>query len=617
MKFTVPSLFLALSFDAFVNAKPYTRQGAFEFSFTKRQQSSNASLQVDLGYETYDGVFNSTTGLNTWRGVRFAAPPVGELRWQPPQAPASNRSSVIPADSLPPRCPQSGNAPATPVKTGESYWSATEDCLFLSVYSPPDAENLPVFVYIHGGGYGTGSGFYDPSNLISTNGNSFVAVIIQYRLGAFGFLSSDEVQRYGAVNAGILDQHFALQWVNRYISLFGGNSSQVTIAGESAGAGAVMLQAMAYGGTQGETLFSNGIVASPYLPMQYGYADFVPSQAYYAFAQAAGCFSGVSKGGVASSIFQCLVEKDTETLQNASAVLSASGNYGTWGFLPVTDGSFIQELPSQQLLKKKVNGRRILSGNNANEAPSFTPQNITTEEDFIAYLRSVFPLFQDDDIQKVLTYYPSSSSPSNSFTTDFATSGTMAPSALNQSTFGTGQQQRANNLYAETTFVCPSYWLAEAYTTPPNAGYKYQFSVPPAYHAADIAAYFGPAALTPPPSVNLSTSFTRAFNTMWGNFITRNDPSVADDDVVDNANGENPLDPFPPYDSRNAYQLNLNVSDAREVRVATPVVGRMNVTGVDDEGARNDFEVVNAFTWEGGRGMRCDFWKSVGGIVPQ
>ena len=110
---------------------------------------------------------------------------------------------------------------------------------------------------------------------MSANDNGFISVAIQYRvriflpdesdsvltgtfkLGAFGFLSSDEVYRFGAVNGGILDQHFALQWVQSYISLFGGDPTRVTITGESAGGGSVMLQVMAYGGTQGTSLFQN------------------------------------------------------------------------------------------------------------------------------------------------------------------------------------------------------------------------------------------------------------------------------------------------------------------------------------------------------------------------
>ena len=95
------------------------------------------------------------------------------------------------------------------------------------------------------------------------------------------------------------------------------------------------------------------------------YSAFVPSQSYYAFAQQAGCLSGYAVGSpaVSQSIFQCLVGKDTETLKNASAFVAGSGMFGTWGgLLPVTDGEYIQDLPSRQLLKKKVNGLRILSG---------------------------------------------------------------------------------------------------------------------------------------------------------------------------------------------------------------------------------------------------------------
>ncbi|KAL2352132.1 Carboxylesterase family-domain-containing protein [Cryomyces antarcticus] len=93
---------------------------------------------------------------------------------------------------------------------------ASEDCLFLNVYAPANASNLPVLVWIHGGGYGAGNGREDLTAIIKANNNSFVSVAIQYRLGAFGFLSSDEVYRNGVVNAGLLDQHFALQWVQAY-----------------------------------------------------------------------------------------------------------------------------------------------------------------------------------------------------------------------------------------------------------------------------------------------------------------------------------------------------------------------------------------------------------------
>lgn len=291
--------------------------------------------------------------------IRFAAAPLGSLRWQAPQSPQSNRSDVIQANAFASECPQSSLSvePATSPGT-----SASEDCLFLNVYAPENASNLPVLVWIHGGGYGLGNGQEDLTTIINANNNSFVGVAIQYRLGAFGFLSSDEVFRNGVANAGILDQHFALQWVQAYIGQFGGNASAVTISGESAGGGSVMLQNMAYGGSIGDSLFTNSIAASPYLPMQYGYKDWVPSQSYYAFAAHAGCLQTEAYGGNSSTIFECLTLQDTAVLQNASFNVSASGTYGTWGFLPVTDGVFVQDVPSQQLLQKRVNGRNLLVG---------------------------------------------------------------------------------------------------------------------------------------------------------------------------------------------------------------------------------------------------------------
>ena len=88
-----------------------------------------------------------------------------------------------------------------------------------------------------GGGYVMGSALTDFTMLQNLNNNSFIGVEIQYRLGAFGFLASDDVYRHGVINAGIYDQMFALQWVQKYIHLFGGDASRVTLSGESAGAG--------------------------------------------------------------------------------------------------------------------------------------------------------------------------------------------------------------------------------------------------------------------------------------------------------------------------------------------------------------------------------------------
>lgn len=100
---------------------------------------------------------------------------------------------------------------------------------------------------------------------------------------------------------------------------------------------------------------------SPYLPQQHYYNDWISEQSYYAFATEVGC--GATTAGLGSQkIFQCLVNADTLTLQRASNNVSASGVYGTWGFLPVTDGKFLRDIPSRQLAEKRVNGKRLLTG---------------------------------------------------------------------------------------------------------------------------------------------------------------------------------------------------------------------------------------------------------------
>ncbi|KAK1063321.1 hypothetical protein LTR74_009609 [Friedmanniomyces endolithicus] len=583
------------------NARPYAHA-------VKRQSSYDSStLKVDLGYSVYEGYNNATAKLDVFKGIRFAEPPIGSLRWQAPRAPQQNRSSTIPATAYAPTCPQSGDSAYGTVQPANQSL-ASEDCLFLNIWTPSNATGpLPVFVWIHGGGYGAGSGRQDLTAFINTNDNAFVGVSIQYRLGAFGFLSSDEVYRKGVVNAGLLDQHLALQWVQQYIHQFNGDPTQVTISGESAGGGSVMLQDMAYGGSLGTQLFINSIAASPYLPMQYGYKDWVPSQSYYAFATQVGCAPSTPylKNG-STPIFECLMSKDSATLINASATVSEEGSYGTWAFLPVTDGIIVQDLPSRQLGRGKVNGLNMLVGNNAAEALFFTPQVITTEDELVAYLRVTFPLFSNNDIAKILFYYPSSNASVPAKPLLFATEGDTGPTALNESSVGSGQQQRSDNIDAETTFVCPAYWMAEAYSNnrAGGQGYKYQFSIPPATHGADVAGYFDY------PGQYYSVDFTTAFQKIWGNFVTGSNPSISNAVANGLSRGNvsvNAASAWPPYSIYAPEQLDLNTTCP--VQTATGSCAGPS--------AVNDFRLVNAYTWEGGRGTRCDFWKSMGDLVPE
>ncbi|KAI9838041.1 MAG: hypothetical protein M1819_006195 [Sarea resinae] len=581
--------------------------------FIPRDTNSTANnLTVDLGYSVYEGYYESDYDLNIWKGIRYAAPPVGDSRWQAPKAPETNRSQTISAQSEPDKCPQGGDGlgtgasnPLLTVVTG----TASEDCLFLNVWSPPGASNLPVMVWIHGGGYGGGSAtqLADPRALMQTNHNGFVVVYIQYRLGAFGFLSSEDVHSNGVVNAGLLDQDFALQWVQDNIGLFGGNKDAVTVAGESAGAGSVMLHAMAYGGNRQPQLFNNLIASSPYLPFQQPYDGEVPTSWYNKFAASSGCPVSTSE------TFSCLVGKNTTVLQAADNALSGSGAFGTWAFLPVTDGKFVQNLPSEQLAKGAINGQRILTSNNAEEGWLFTPQTILTDIDFMNYIKSTFPSFTDDDISELQQHYPSLTLPPGEIPFHFATRGSSGPTTLNQSFMAIGVQQRSNAVYGETTFMCPSYWLADAFSTAGLEAYKYQYSVPPAIHGTDLlAAQQGSAALL------TSTEFVQAFHSTWGNFVMNGNPSVSAEIAA--GSYDNPLDTsgivnFPQWSTENRTMVAYNMTGISGIEVHT--VRSYNVTGIVSPDAHNYFRTVDADSWEGGRGARCDWWKSVGPRVPE
>jgi len=191
-------------------------------------------------------------------------------------------------------------------------------------------------------------------------------------------------------------------------------------------------------------------------------------------------------------IFDCLIGTDSATLMNASATVAQSGTWGTWAFLPVTDGKFIQQRPSKQLLEGKVNGINHLAGHNALEGASWVPSDIDTIDDLVEWLQVVFPNFSNNDIAKVLFYYPSSNASVDLDDPKYATLGSYGITNINESTAATGQQERAIAIYGETTFICPSYWLAEAYSDNGygGQGWKYQFSIPNAYHGADGAGYF-------------------------------------------------------------------------------------------------------------------------------
>jgi len=201
--------------------------------------------------------------LHVFKGIPYAAPPVGALRWKPP-VPVQPWGKVLAANQFGPSCIQ----PVTRLANlyTQDITPASEDCLSLNIWAPADAARAPVLVWIHGGALVKGSSkesLYDGARLAQ---RGIIVVSINYRLGVLGYLAHPELSRESAQgvsgNYGLLDQIAALRWVRANIEAFGGDPSNVTIAGESAGALSVMYLMAS---PQAKGLFAKAISQSAYM----------------------------------------------------------------------------------------------------------------------------------------------------------------------------------------------------------------------------------------------------------------------------------------------------------------------------------------------------------------
>jgi para-nitrobenzyl esterase len=228
-------------------------------------------------------------------GIPYADPPVGALRWQPPQ-PAASWRGIREATSFAPHCPQ----PSSPFGVA----STSEDCLYLNVFAPAGARgrSLPVMVWIHGGSLLVGeSDDYNPAPLVR---NGVIVVTINYRIGALGFLADAALA--GATGGpsgdyGLMDQQAALRWVQRNIRSFGGDPRNVTLFGESAGGGSTLAQLVSPGA---RGLFQRAIVES---------GTYQLTQQSLASAESAGA-AFAAKVGCASDTAACLRSLPVSTI---------------------------------------------------------------------------------------------------------------------------------------------------------------------------------------------------------------------------------------------------------------------------------------------------------------
>lgn len=237
---------------------------------------------------------------------------------------------------------------------------------------------------------------------------------------------------------------------------------------------------------------------------------------------------------------------------------------------------------------------------------------MNTSHDLNSYLSLVFPLFTPADHAALLHHYPSLSL--NITLPKSPSPGLSPPTALDTSATASGLQQTANLIYAESTFICPSHWLAAAYSTHPGGtGYKAQSSTPVALHGIDDTAIFGNR-----PLPIYSRAYIRAVQRIWGAFITTGNPSIQDPPAPD-ADTHPGLHDWPAYRLGDAKMVNFNQTGGVVQPVdktINPQLAQVDAVWAVEPGLQNDFRVVDGWEWEAGRGARCEFWRGVAGRVP-
>ncbi|KAJ7614045.1 Alpha/Beta hydrolase protein [Roridomyces roridus] len=448
---------------------------------------------VTLDYGTFTGSTNTTNGLVYFQGIRYADPPVGALRWQAPVSPPSGHLGHVNAT-------EPGFACIADTQTNSGA-TTDEDCLFGNVFVPivtTPSSKLPVLVYFYGGGFESGrSQDFPPENIILGSAKPLIFVTFNYRLGQFGFLSGTPVQQSGQLNAGLWDQRAALEWVQSYISKFGGDPSRVTIWGQSAGAGSVMFHLIAEGG-ENKHLFHQAIGDSP--PLIY-LAEYNAQHTEELFAQFAG-FAGCGNAGDGQAIMACLRAANTATIATAGKNTLDNRTSTNYPIQPVLDGSFLRQRPVEVFKAGNFVRVPMLFGSNTDEGANWsaklpnpsanTSSPSATETTVYNFIAGQYAGFSQTSFEEALALYPLAD--------------------YDQSFSLQGQQ-----MFGEMRFICTALMIVDAARKAGLKVYEYHYDNPilGSDHAAELSAFFdGPT----------SNPLFIAMQQYWTSFVTAGAP---------------------------------------------------------------------------------------------
>ena len=357
--------------------------------------------------------------------------------------------------------------------------NGSEDCLFLGLYGRPwnTGQPLrPVVVVFYGGAFIEGDAYFTfpPAGypvLNVSSSNNLIFVYPNYRLNAFGFLPGKQIadDKHSDLNPGLLDQHAALQWTRKYISNFGGNPNNVSIWGQSAGAGSVVAQVIAQNGRTNPPLFTKALASSPFWPKTYKHDAPQAQSSYDTLANLTGC-SGPDS-------LKCLKTVDVQTLRTAALIISGSHTYNTssYTWAPVIDGGFLTQTLSSATASGAVNIDFGFGMYNLHEGENFVPPGLqdasstgsplfnSTLASFDGWLKGFLPSLSAKSILRVKGIYPES--------------GSAEELAAYNTTY-----IRAGLIYRDIVLACPAYWMAGSAR---KDGYLGEYTIAPAKHGSD------------------------------------------------------------------------------------------------------------------------------------
>lgn len=509
-------------------AAPANEAPAIEAPEARPQLEGRANVNVASPAGSVQGV--SLLGVESFRGIPYAEPPVGQLRLKPPKRLTTSLNNFD-ARGIAPACPQMFissevegliggvldlllDIPFLQPLTGQ------EDCLSMSVQRPAGTkagDKLPVLFWIFGGGFQLGAtNTYDATDLLRFGigqDQPFIFVAVNYRTGGFGFMPGAEVLADGSANLGLLDQRMGLEWVADNIAAFGGDPEKVTIWGESAGAISVFDQMALYGGDatyKGKQLFRGAIMNS---------GSIVPSDpvdcpkgqdVYGRVVERAGC-SG------SEDTLACLREADYETFLDAVNAEPGILSYNSvaLSYLPRPDGKVLPESPDLLVKNGRYHAVPMIIGDQEDEGTLFAlfQPNISRTNDIVEYLSDIyFQSATNEQLTALVETYPANWSAGSPFRTGLLNSFYVAYKRL-AAILGDLVFTLTRRVFLEDTLAANPDVPSWSYL----ASYNYGTPIMGTFHASDILqVFYG----------QWPNNAMRSSRTYYYNFLYNLDPNV-------------------------------------------------------------------------------------------